>query len=43
MFLMKILFHLLEAILQTGTSKGKLAALSVTGTKSFLTLLRVRY
>ena len=31
---MKILFHLLEeGILQTGTSKQKLTALSVTGTK----------
>ena len=28
----KILLHLLEAILQTGSSKQKLAALSVTGT-----------
>ena len=43
MLLMKIMFHLLEAFLQTGTSKGKLAALSVTGTKSFLALPRVRY
>ena len=31
---MKILFQLLEAILQTGTRELKLAALPVTGTKS---------
>ena len=36
---MKVLFQLL-VILQTGTSEPKLAALSVTGTKSFLGFLR---
>ena len=39
----KILFHLLEAILQTGTSERKLAALSVAGTKSSLGFLRFQY
>ena len=40
---MKIPFHLLEAILQTGISKPKLAVLLVTWTKSLLGFLRVRY
>ena len=43
MILIKILFHLLEAMLQTGTSEQKLAALSVTQKKSFIGFLRVRY
>ena len=38
---MKVLFHLLEAILQTGTSEGKLAALLVIGIKSLLGFLGV--
>ena len=39
----KILFHLLEAILQTGTRERKLGAFSVTGTKSLPEILRVQY
>ena len=39
----KILFHWLEAILQTSISERKLAGLSVTGTKSLLGFLRVQY
>ena len=34
MILIKILFHLLEAMLQTGTSERKLVALSVIQKKS---------
>ena len=37
----KILFHLLEAILQTGSSKQKLAALSVRETKSATLVLTI--
>ena len=34
-------FHLLEAILQTGTRERKLVTISVNGTKSLLGFLRV--
>ena len=39
----KIMFHLLEAIFQTGTRERRLEALSMTGTKSLSGLLRVQY
>ena len=40
---LRIMFHLSEAIFKIGTRKRKLAALSVTRTKSLLGLPKVRY